>query len=148
MPYYNLSYLINIEHDVRKTVFLHKESQILHVKESLFFCHEFFQQLSTITSRQRKVLAGAFALHIGQGQVSLTRKPTVQARQALTRCGRKPWQNDGHRTVHKPRASHSEVQCSQCSRCNPVSICTTSRSVYTLNHENGQSSCCMSSFRC
>lgn len=48
-----------------------------------------------------------------------------------------------------PRASHSAFpMCSQCSRCNRVSICTTSRSVYTLNHENTRSSCCMSSFRC
>mmetsp|Transcript_85145 Transcript_85145/g.134925 ORF Transcript_85145/g.134925 Transcript_85145/m.134925 type:complete len:228 (+) Transcript_85145:763-1446(+) len=38
-----------------------------------------------------EVLAGAFALHIGQGQVSLTRKPSFQARQALTRCGRKQY---------------------------------------------------------
>ena len=80
-------------------MFFHKESQSLHVKDSVFFFRELVQQLSTITPQQRKVLAGAFALHIGEGQVSLTRKPSFQARQALTRCGRKPWKNDGHLTV-------------------------------------------------
>lgn len=75
-------------------MFFQKESQSLHVKDSVFFFRELVQQLSTITAQQRKVLAGAFALHIGEGQVSLTRKPSFQARQALTRCGRKPWKND------------------------------------------------------
>ena len=91
--------LVNMEHDARKTCSFFSQSRSAHVKDSVLFFHGFLQQVSTITSQQRKVLAGAFALHIGEGQVSLTRKPSFQTRQAFTRCGRKPWESDGHLTV-------------------------------------------------
>ena len=160
-----LPYLINIEPDVRKTMFFHKESQSLHVKDSVFFFRELVRQLSTITHNKERswqepslcTLVRAKSVWPGN-QVSKPAKLLPDVAESLGKmtviwlCRSRGEPKSTIKEVQSfvgPRASHSAFpMCSQCSRCNRVSICTTSRSVYTLNHENTRSSCCMSSFRC
>ena len=73
------------------------------------------------TPRQKKqdfpraVLTGrAFSLHIGEGQVSLPRKQSLQACKALARCGRKPWEmelSDWGKPYHNTFVFMSQNKC-------------------------------------